>query len=326
MGGSRMVLRACLVLLAAVGAGPAALAAGWPVVAGWETVQGPNFCMTTRRYAGDPSGEVSIGMFRTGRGLVVATGSDWTVEDGVPMPDVAVRAGGGAPNGRGLAVGRLMDGRRGIMIPVDARFFEDAARGGALEFLVTWRVVHTSPLSGAAEAIAQLRRCVAGLGAPASGPTPPAAPAPAPSQSRAWPSVGGWDVERSVDNCMIAKTFGRGVESFLLVGLYPDGRVNVMVLGLGWTAEPGRPYPGVVLRMGRAEFRGDGARGTEAAGRRGFILSTGDGFVAKAAASPELEVVQDGSVLYRYPLAGFAKAAATARRCAAGIAGGSPPP
>jgi protein TonB len=137
-----------------------ALARDWPKTAGWDIIEGDDYCAMALEYEGKGDTILSVGKFLDGHAIVIVTNYGWSAKKG-DVYDLKFFVGDqGFGGGKSIGTGESYE-RKGFITSFGADFFPAFAAGSGFKIYKGNTLVDNLTLDGSASASATVNRCVA---------------------------------------------------------------------------------------------------------------------------------------------------------------------
>lgn len=135
------------------------LARDWPITAGWDIIEGDDYCAMALEYEGKGDTILSVGKFLDGHAIVVVTNYGWSAKKG-DVYDLKFFVGDqGFGGGKSIGTGESYE-RKGFITSFGADFFPAFAAGSGFRIYKGDTLVDNLTLDGSASASATVSRCV----------------------------------------------------------------------------------------------------------------------------------------------------------------------
>lgn len=148
-------------LASTIWSAPAA-ARDWPATAGWDIVEGDDYCAMAQEYEGKGDTQLMLGRHLNGSTLLVVSINGWSAKKDQPYNLTFHVDGDEYSGGKSVGYGES-HARRGFVTRFDASFIQSVAAGSGLKIYMGDTLVDSLSLTGSAAALVTVNRCVASL-------------------------------------------------------------------------------------------------------------------------------------------------------------------
>ncbi|MCD2324994.1 energy transducer TonB [Sphingomonas sp. IC-56] len=138
-----------------------ALARDWPETAGWDIVEGDDFCLMHMEYEGPGDSSLAIALYQDGRVLISDVNYGWSAEKEQIYPEVSFALNGESYTG--AAVGVEILGKKGFAMKFGGEILADIAAAQAVRVYKGDTLIDRLSLGGSSSALAMTKRCLAAV-------------------------------------------------------------------------------------------------------------------------------------------------------------------
>lgn len=138
-----------------------ALARDWPKTAGWDIVEGDDFCLMHMEYEGPGDSALAIALYNDGRIVISDVNYGWSAEKGQIYPEISFALNGESYTG--TAVGIEILGKKGFAMKFGGEILADIAAAPAVRVYKGDTLIDRLSLDGSAAALAMTKRCLAAV-------------------------------------------------------------------------------------------------------------------------------------------------------------------
>lgn len=139
-----------------------ALARDWPTTAGWDILEGEDYCAMHSEFEGKGDTELSLAKEIDGTAMVVLTNDDWSATKDQHYELTFFLDSTAFSGGTAIGVGDTYE-KKGFVTKFGADFFPALARASGFRAYLGGTLVDDLSLKGSAAALAVVDRCVASI-------------------------------------------------------------------------------------------------------------------------------------------------------------------